>query len=277
MRRPCLWPAHFTIMKLSIRLATIADMIRSGETVADIGTDHGQLPVFLCDEKRCPKVIMTDVSEGSLAKARMTGYRYLQAATADTLEADQPLLEARLGDGLAPLENGEADVVIMAGIGGGLMERILRADPAKSASMGRYILQPRRNPGELRRFLAAAGYGIADETLIPESRYIWEIITAVPAEQWGEEVRFLINDAPDSDFAQMVKGADDTLFWEIPSYYAALDDPLMDDYLARKLAREKRNLAGKRRADTVDEEDVAVSFRNIQYIESLIRAREERQ
>ncbi|MBQ2064361.1 MAG: SAM-dependent methyltransferase [Firmicutes bacterium] len=262
-------------MKLSIRLATIADMISNGETVADIGTDHGQLPVFLCEERRCPKVIMTDVSEGSLAKARMTGYQYLQAA--ERQAADQPLLEARLGDGLAPLAEGEADVVIMAGIGGGLMERILRADPAKSASMGRYILQPRRNPGELRRFLAAAGYGIADETLIPESRYIWEIITAVPAAQQGEEERFLINTAPDSDIAQMVEGADDTLFWEIPSYYAALDDPLMDDYLARKLAREKRNLAGKRRADTVDEEDVAVSFRNIQYIESLIRAREERQ
>ena len=275
MRRPVFWPAHFTIMKLSIRLATIADMISNGETVADIGTDHGQLPVFLCEERRCPKVIMTDVSEGSLAKARMTGYQYLQAA--EMQAADQPLLEARLGDGLAPLAEGEADVVIMAGIGGGLMERILRADPAKSASMGRYILQPRRNPGELRRFLAAAGYGIADETLIPESRYIWEIITAVPAAQQGEEERFLINTAPDSDIAQMVEGADDTLFWEIPSYYAALDDPLMDDYLARKLAREKRNLAGKRRADTVDEEDVAVSFRNIQYIESLIRAREERQ
>lgn len=275
MRRPVFWPAHFTIMKLSIRLATIADMISNGETVADIGTDHGQLPVFLCEERRCPKVIMTDVSEGSLAKARMTGYQYLQAA--EMQAADQPLLEARLGDGLAPLAEGEADVVIMAGIGGGLMERILRADPAKSASMGRYILQPRRNPGELRRFLAAAGYGIADETLIPESRYIWEIITAVPAAQQGEEERFLINIAPDSDMARMVKGADDTLFWEIPSYYAALDDPLMDDYLARKLAREKRNLAGKRRADTVDEEDVAVSFRNIQYIESLIRAREERQ
>lgn len=275
MRRPAFWPAHFTIMKLSVRLATIADMIRNGETVADIGTDHGQLPVFLCEERRCPKVIMTDVSEGSLAKARMTGYQYLQATEMQV--ADQPLLEARLGDGLAPLAEGEADVVIMAGIGGGLMERILRADPAKSASMGRYILQPRRNPGELRRFLAAAGYGIADETLIPESRYIWEIITAVPAAQQGEEERFLINTAPDSSFAQMVKGADDTMFWEIPSYYATLDDPLMDDYLARKLAREKRNLAGKRRADTVDEEDVAVSFRNIQYIESLIRAREERQ
>ena len=276
MRRPGFWPAHFTIMKLSVRLATIADMIRNGETVADIGTDHGQLPVFLCEEKRCPKVIMTDVSEGSLAKARMTGYQYLQAV-AESQDAGQPLLEARLGDGLAPLAEGEADVVIMAGIGGGLMERILRADPAKSVSMGRYILQPRRNPGELRRFLASAGYGVADETLIPESRYIWEIITAVPAAQQGEEARFLVNTAPDSDIAQMVEGADDTLFWEIPSYYAALDDPLMDDYLARKLAREKRNLAGKRRADTVDEEDVAVSIRNIQYIESLIKAREERQ
>ena len=218
---------------------------------------------------------MTDVSEGSLAKARMTGHRLLSdgAAPEDNAAAQ---LEARLGDGLAPLHCGEADVVVMAGIGGGLMERILRADPAKSASVGRYILQPRRSPGELRRFLAEAGYGIKEERLVPESRFIWEIIAAVPeAARTEEKERFLVNEAPDSLFAQMVPGADDTLFWEIPSYYGQLEDPLMDEYLSRKLAREKRNLAGKRRAGTIDEKEIAVSDRNIRYIESLIKAREE--
>ena len=261
-------------MKLSTRLQTIADMIKDGERVADIGTDHGQLPVFLCDEGRCPKVIMTDVSEGSLAKAKVTGYRYLEAQAAETADAAVPngvQLEARLGDGLAPLESGEADVVVMAGIGGGLMERILRADPAKSASMGRYILQPRRSPGELRRFLASAEYRILDEKLIPESKFIWEIIVAAPAEQMADTI--LVNTAPESELAKSIPGADTTLFWEIPSYYGSLDDPLMDEYLRRKLAREKRNLAGKQKADVTDETDLAVSHRNIRYIESLISER----
>ena len=82
-------------MKLSTRLQTIADMIKDGERVADIGTDHGQLPVFLCDEGRCPKVIMTDVSEGSLAKAKVTGYRYLEAQAAENEDAAPVLREQK--------------------------------------------------------------------------------------------------------------------------------------------------------------------------------------
>ena len=263
-------------MKLSTRLATIADMIRNGETVADIGTDHGQLPVFLCGEKRCPKVIMTDVSEGSLAKARLTGQGYLQAQAASG-GTDMPLLEARLGDGLAPLLDGEADVVVMAGIGGGLMERILRADPAKSASMGRYILQPRRSPGELRRFLASAGYRILEEKLIPESRFIWEIIVCAPeGSRFITDNNYLVNTSPNSAFAEQVPGADTTIFWEIPSYYGSLDDSLMDEYLRRKLAREKRNQAGRMKAEAPEEEGLAEGRRNIAYIEGLIEARKRR-
>ena len=244
--------------------------------MADIGTDHGQLPVFLCEEKRCPKVIMTDVSEGSLAKARITGYQYLQAQ-AEAGGTDRPLLEARLGDGLAPLSDGEADVVVMAGIGGGLMERILRDDPAKSASMGRYILQPRRSPGELRRFLASDGYRILEEKLIPESKFIWEIIVCAPeGSKFITDNNYLVNTSPGSAFAEQVPGADSTIFWEIPSYYGTLDDPLMDEYLRRKLAREKRNQAGRLRAETPDETGLAEGRRNIAYIESLMEARRRR-
>ncbi len=56
-------------MKLSNRLQYIADEIRWGETMADIGTDHGFLPLYLLNICKCPKVIMTDISRGSLKKA----------------------------------------------------------------------------------------------------------------------------------------------------------------------------------------------------------------
>ena len=56
-------------MKLTDRLQMIADGIRAGETMADIGTDHGFLPIFLAESGICPHVIMTDISDGSLTKA----------------------------------------------------------------------------------------------------------------------------------------------------------------------------------------------------------------
>lgn len=154
-------------MKLSERLQYIADEIKKGETMADIGCDHGFLPLYLMEKHKCPKVIMTDVSGGSLKKAE----------TNCKLVKPKGDYELRLGDGIDVLSDGEVDVVVMAGMGGLLIADMLGWNMAKSRSIKRYILQPRNNPGRLRYFLACNGFSIVKEGLVREGKFLCEILT----------------------------------------------------------------------------------------------------
>ena len=101
------------MIKLSDRLNVIAEEIEMGETVADIGTDHGFLPIFLWENRISPKVIMTDISEGSLNKAIENCRRFHPETEFDF----------RLGSGIDVLSEGETDDLIIAGMGGMLMKR----------------------------------------------------------------------------------------------------------------------------------------------------------
>ncbi|MGN0659437.1 MAG: tRNA (adenine(22)-N(1))-methyltransferase [Emergencia sp.] len=159
-------------MKLSDRLQTIADEIKKGETMADIGTDHGFLPLYLLEKGISPKVIMADISRGSLKKAEDNCRAFTETTTFSGS------FEFRLGDGIDVLEDGEVDVVVMAGIGGKLICDMLQWDLRKSRSMKRYILQPRNHPGMVRRWLHENGFTITRESLVREGRFICVILTA---------------------------------------------------------------------------------------------------
>ena len=108
------------MIKLSDRLKSIADEIKKGETVADIGTDHGFLPVYLWENHISPHVIMTDISPASLKKAE------------DNCQTEYPGIkfDLRTGDGLEPVRPAETDAVVMAGMGGLLMSEILGKNPS---------------------------------------------------------------------------------------------------------------------------------------------------
>ena len=160
------------MMKLSPRLKKIAEQINAGETMADIGTDHGFLPIYLWENKICPKVIMADISSGSLSKARENCEMYDPDARFDL----------RLGSGIEVLKEAEVDAVVMAGMGGILMTEILEKDVKKSLSFRKLILQPRKDVGKLRYWLFNNGFSITNEALVREGKYICEIITAVPKE-----------------------------------------------------------------------------------------------
>ena len=154
-------------MKLSDRLELIADCIKAGETMADIGTDHGFLPLYLLKKGISPKVIMTDISPYSLDKAR----KNFEDEKGTVLPSSfHP--EFRVGDGLKVLEPAEVDAVVMAGIGGKLMIEILEEDAAKSHSFGKFILQPRKHPGELRHYLYHNGFMIEEERLVREGKFL---------------------------------------------------------------------------------------------------------
>ena len=98
------------------RLKIIADSVNRGESMADIGTDHGFLPIFLLNEGICERAIATDISEAAIAKTR--------EYSTDALKRGN--LSLRCGSGIEVLEKGEVDIVVIAGMGGVLIAQILR-------------------------------------------------------------------------------------------------------------------------------------------------------
>ena len=159
-------------MRLSNRIHAIAEQVNTGESAADIGTDHGYVPMLLMKKGISPYVIMSDISSGSLAKA---------VQTFEQCGISLPENSFRTGDGLDTLAESEVDDVIIAGLGGLTIRDILDRDPAKSRSYRRLILQPRKHSGNLRYYLYTRGWDITGEHLAAEGKFVCEIITASPA------------------------------------------------------------------------------------------------
>ena len=103
-------------MELSKRLQAVADLVSEGMTVADIGTDHGYIPVYLLNTGKSPKVIAMDVRKGPLKRAEEHLAELLEQGEAQT----------RLSDGMKELLPGEVQCAVIAGMGGGLVIRILQ-------------------------------------------------------------------------------------------------------------------------------------------------------
>lgn len=158
------------MLRISKRLTRLAELAPHGAKAVDIGTDHGFLPVFLIKEKISPAVIAVDINEKPLAAARKNIIFY---------EAGDSI-ELRRGDGLKAIRPAEAEVAIIAGLGGGTIRDILSSAPDVTRRLRRIILQPMTDADVLRRWLAENGWLITEEDLILEDGRIFEIIAAEP-------------------------------------------------------------------------------------------------
>ena len=157
--------------KLSARFKAMASFINAGESVADIGTDHALLPIYLVREGVSPFAVLTDISPGPLGKAR----KNVEAASNSNFDL-------RLGDGLKVLEPAEVDAVIIAGIGSETMISILEADPDKTGSFRKYVLQPRTKTKLLEAWLDGSGWNVIDKTTAEERGRLCEIFLCAPGE-----------------------------------------------------------------------------------------------
>ncbi|MBP2641618.1 MAG: trmK [Firmicutes bacterium] len=155
-------------MLLRPRLSAIAAFVARGSRVADIGTDHAYLPVFLLRTGIAEQVIAVDVHHGPYQAAVET------VTSAGLVEA----ISVRFGDGLTVLGQGEADTVVIAGMGGNTIVKILEDSLPVTQSLTRLILQPMVASATIRRWLAANGWCIVDETLVEEDHILYEIIVA---------------------------------------------------------------------------------------------------
>lgn len=154
--------------KMSQRLLAAAALVPACGCVADVGTDHGYLPVYLVQAGRAQRGIAMDVRKGPLARADET---VRQAGLSDRIAL-------RLSDGLAALQVGEADAATITGMGGMLICRILTACPAVTARLNTLVLGPQSDVAAVRTLLAPLGFAITDECAVIEDGKFYFLIRA---------------------------------------------------------------------------------------------------
>jgi tRNA (adenine22-N1)-methyltransferase len=130
------------------RLLSAARYVRQGAVFADVGTDHGYLPIFLLNEGRVERVIMTDINEGPLSSARRN------LAEAGLLDRAELILT----DGALELSGRGVTDLSVCGMGGELIARIIAECDFLRERGIRLILQPMTRHGALRRALYLMGY-----------------------------------------------------------------------------------------------------------------------
>ena len=162
-------------MQLSKRLRAVADLVPGGTVPADVGTDHAYIPIALVEEGKIPRALAMDINQGPLTRAE-------ENIKAHGLEEK---IETRLSDGLEKMKKGEADTVLIAGMGGLLTVRILSS---KREVLGgaTLVLQPQSDLPSVRGWLTEEGYAITAEDLVLEDGKYYQMMRAQKCGEMSE-------------------------------------------------------------------------------------------
>jgi tRNA (adenine22-N1)-methyltransferase len=155
-------------MMLSERLQAVCALCPNGECLADIGTDHGYVPVTLVEEGVVNRAVAMDVRKGPLSRAAAS---VKEAGLSDRISL-------RLSDGLDGLQAGEADVALIAGMGGPMTVRILAAGEEKLSGVKALVLQPQSEIGDVRGYLSTHGWRILRENMVLEDGKYYPMMEA---------------------------------------------------------------------------------------------------
>ncbi len=163
---------------LSERMQMVADMVSKGNVLADIGCDHGFVSIYLVENGICPRVIAMDVNEGPLLRAK----EHIKERNLTSY------INVRLSDGMENLLLGETDSILIAGMGGRLVIKILTECMEKAKALQEIILQPQSELHLVRKFLTDAGFHILQEDMVKDNGKYYPAIRVV----WrGEKVQTL--------------------------------------------------------------------------------------
>lgn len=196
-------------MELSKRLMKIASYVNYCEAIADIGTDHGYIPIYLVKNNKCNSAIASDINKGPIEKAS-TNIRF---------EGLSEKIKCLLGGGLKPLKVGEVNGVIIAGMGGNLIRDIILEDIEKVKLYDFLILQPAQNPEVLREFLYNNNFEILNEDLILDDGKFYELFKV----KYNENAKKI--------------NIKDEISYEISSILLESNNSLVNDYIKSKIKK----------------------------------------
>lgn len=152
---------------ISRRIKKIAYQIPKGSFFADIGSDHALLPCYVCNDDKFAKAIAGEVQKGPYERAIDNVNRY----------GLNNQIDVRLGDGLEVVDD-RVEVVVIAGMGGKLISRIIQQGSNKLVKVNKLILQPNNNAPVLRKTLLNLNFHLSSEMIIEDNDHIYEILVA---------------------------------------------------------------------------------------------------
>ncbi len=158
------------IPNLAPRLEKIASLVPPNRCTADIGTDHAYIPIYLVKKGITEQAIASDIKRGPLLRAKENTEKYNLSRQIDL----------RLGGGLSTLSPHDAEIIIIAGMGGILIADILEENRDVTDSSKLLILQPMTAILELREYLSSHNFSIEAEYLESEDEKLYNIIVAKP-------------------------------------------------------------------------------------------------
>lgn len=214
---------------LSKRLLTAVGMITKGNIVADVGCDHAYTSIYLCKENIAPKVIAMDVNRGPLARAKE---HVEEAGLIDSISL-------RLSDGLEKLSPNEVDTVLLCGMGGLLMIKILSDYKEITKTVKELVLQPQSEVAQVRHFLHKEGYEIEKEHILKEDGKFYVVMRAVPKVQvqsYEEECHYLYGKLLIEEKSEILKEFLQREYNLKMEVWEALQEKETENALARKKA-----------------------------------------
>ncbi len=168
-------------MLISQRLKAVAESVTAGHRVADVGCDHAYISIYLIENNISPFVIAMDVNKGPLERAKKNiaqrGY--------------DSKIDVKLSDGLHKIKPGEADTILIAGMGGALTMKILEEGSEAVEKSKELVLQPQSELCLVRKYIHQIGFDIRNEKMLKEDGKYYVIIEAIPGdkrEQYEREV-----------------------------------------------------------------------------------------
>lgn len=159
-------------LRLQPRLAHIASLVPKGSRLADVGTDHGYLPVYLLRCGAIKSAVASDLRSEPLAHAKRSAAQYGVSEN----------LEFRLCSGLDGISPDEVDTVVIAGMGGELIVKILEAAPWTRERALTLILQPQTKAEVLRHWLSENGYRFVKESLVRDKGTLYAVMCVTAGE-----------------------------------------------------------------------------------------------
>lgn len=156
-------------MELSNRLEAVARLLSKDLVVADVGTDHGYIPIYLIETGKCKNAFAMDINAGPLLRAK--GH-----IAEHGLEKQ---IEVRQSDGVKALNVGECDSVIVAGMGGALAIKIMEEGKTIFKSLKEFVLQPQSELEKVRLYLCENAYRIVDEDIVFEDGKFYPMMKVV--------------------------------------------------------------------------------------------------